>query len=118
MIVCLPTLAWLLLVPPGMCFCELAALAGLPRACERSASTDLSHPDSREDHDHSCPKVKDPSTVPPTSPMPCSPVLIALESHFGLSSSPTAAVQGRLDDPDPGGWISLPRHLILRTLRN
>jgi hypothetical protein len=117
-ILCLPTLAWLLTVPPGMCFCELAALVGLPRACEGPASTDLGHPDSPEDHDHTCPKVKDPASVPPTSPIPSCPVFVALGSHFGLPSSPAAAAaQVRLDDPDPGGH-RVPLHLILRTLRN
>ncbi len=117
-ILCLPTLAWLLTVPPGMCFCELAALSGLPPACEGSGSTDLGHSDSHKDHEHSCPKVKNPYTVPPTAPIPPSPDFTALEGHFDLPSLSAAAVQARLDDPDPGGWRSLSRHLLLRTLRN
>ncbi|MCS6978164.1 MAG: hypothetical protein NZM31_14315 [Gemmatales bacterium] len=118
LILCLPTLAWLLLVPPGMCFCEVAALVGLPRACQGPASTDFGHPDSEKDHEHSCPKVKDPTGIPPHSHNSPMPVLTASASDGVLSVLAAVLAPVRPADPDPGGWFALPRHLILRAWRN
>lgn len=116
-LLCLPTLLWLLL-PQGMCFCEVASWVGLPRACQGPASTDLGHPDSEDDHEHACPKVKDPASVPPAAAVCPMPGAAALWSDTTEPAPRLLLLVDRLRDPDPGGPLAVPLHLMLRALRN
>jgi hypothetical protein len=113
----LALLTWRLLLPPGVCLCQLGHPAAVLLARLLGNKLPAPEPEDENHHQHGCPASRLGPSLRPQPPDPPSPPTAAAPDHAGLGPNLAALIEEftLADQTPPDGTI--PLFLALCALR-